>query len=81
MQCTAAAAGGDCPAAQRARPLPPPSLSSPQVDLRYMWELGRCVPVIPVITKADTMTIREAQNYKQEVGGGGGVCRLGRAWG
>lgn len=31
-----------------------------------MHELGQDVPVIPVITKADTMTIREAQNYKQE---------------
>lgn len=35
--------------------------------LRYMHELGKAVPIIPVITKADTMTIREAQNYKQEV--------------
>jgi hypothetical protein len=34
---------------------------------RYMYELGKAVPIIPVITKADTMTIREAQNYKQEV--------------
>jgi septin 7 len=34
-----------------------------------MFELGKSVPIIPVITKADTMTIREAQNYKQEVGG------------
>jgi septin family protein len=32
-----------------------------------MHELGKAVPIIPVITKADTMTIREAQNYKQEV--------------
>lgn len=32
-----------------------------------MFELGKAVPIIPVITKADTMTIREAQNYKQEV--------------
>jgi septin family protein len=34
-----------------------------------MHELGKHVPIIPVITKADTMTIREAQNYKQEVFG------------
>lgn len=46
----------------------------PQIDLRYMFELGRSVPVIPVITKADTMTIREAQNYKQEVGASAGVA-------
>jgi septin 7 len=32
-----------------------------------MAELGRAVPILPVITKADTMTIREAANYKQEV--------------
>ena len=32
-----------------------------------MAELGRVVPVIPVITKADTMTIREATAYKREV--------------
>eukprot|EP00775_Hariotina_reticulata_P002608 gene2608-2910_t len=37
------------------------------IDIRYMHELGKAVPIIPVITKADTMTIREAQNYKQEV--------------
>ncbi|KAF6259065.1 septin-like protein [Scenedesmus sp. NREL 46B-D3] len=37
------------------------------IDIRYMYELGKAVPIIPVITKADTMTIREAQNYKQEV--------------
>jgi hypothetical protein len=34
-----------------------------------MHEMGKHVPIIPVITKADTMTIREAQNYKQEVFG------------
>ena len=34
---------------------------------RYMAELGKHVPIIPVIMKADTMTIREANNYKQEV--------------
>jgi hypothetical protein len=32
-----------------------------------MFELGKHVPIIPVIMKADTMTIREANNYKQEV--------------
>lgn len=45
--------------------LPPHRLRT--IDLRYMAELGKCVPIVPVITKADTMTIREAQNYKQEV--------------
>ncbi len=44
-------------------------VSSGDIQLvhRYMYELGRAVPIIPVITKADTMTIREAQTYKQEV--------------
>lgn len=32
-----------------------------------MHELGRVVPIIPVITKADTMTIREAQAYRAHV--------------
>lgn len=32
-----------------------------------MHEVGRVVPIIPVITKADTMTIREATIFKQEV--------------
>lgn len=39
------------------------------IDIKYMHEMGKHVPIIPVITKADTMTIREAQNYKQEVFG------------
>lgn len=37
------------------------------IDLKYMYELGQCVPILPVITKADTMTIREANLYRQEV--------------
>jgi len=32
-----------------------------------MYELGKVVPVIPVITKADTMNIREATVFRQEV--------------
>ena len=38
-----------------------------KVDLIFMSAISQIVPIIPVITKADTMTIREAQNYKQEV--------------
>jgi hypothetical protein len=34
-----------------------------------MHQLGRLVPIIPVITKADTMTINEAQRFRQEVAG------------
>jgi hypothetical protein len=33
----------------------------------YMAELSRHVPIIPVIMKADTMTIHEAQRFRQEV--------------
>jgi hypothetical protein len=32
-----------------------------------MAELSRHVPIIPVIMKADTMTIHEAQRFRQEV--------------
>ncbi len=32
-----------------------------------MYELGCHVPVVPVVTKADTMTIREANTYRTEV--------------
>lgn len=41
-------------------PLPPPLH-------RYMAELSKHVPIIPVIMKADTMTIHEAQRFRQEV--------------
>ena len=37
------------------------------VDLRFMLELGKVVPILPIVTKADTMTIREASTYRQEV--------------
>jgi hypothetical protein len=33
------------------------------VDIKVMYELGRYVPLVPVITKADTMTIREVRGY------------------
>jgi septin family protein len=36
-------------------------------DVRYMAELSKLVPVVPVIMKADTMTIQEAQVFRQEV--------------
>jgi septin 7 len=32
-----------------------------------MAELSKHVPIIPVIMKADTMTIHEAQRFRQEV--------------
>ncbi|WIA38640.1 hypothetical protein OEZ86_001950 [Tetradesmus obliquus] len=45
--------------------LPPHRLR--QNDVRYMAELSKHVPIIPVIMKADTMTIHEAQRFRQEV--------------
>ena len=45
--------------------LPPHRLR--YVDVRFMHELGKVVPIIPLITKADTMNIREATIYRQEV--------------
>ena len=32
-----------------------------------MYEVGLRVPIVPVVTKADTMTIREASIYRAEV--------------
>lgn len=32
-----------------------------------MAELSKHVPIIPVIMKADTMTIHESQRFRQEV--------------
>lgn len=45
--------------------LPPHRLR--HVDVKFMKELGKVVPIIPVVTKADTMNIREATIYRQEV--------------
>ena len=56
-----------------------------------MYEVGLRVPIVPVVTKADTMTIREASIYRAEVAnkianpmlpggedGRGGCCQVGR---
>ena len=45
--------------------LPPHRLR--YVDVKFMHELGQVVPIIPMITKADTMNIREATIFRQEV--------------
>jgi len=45
--------------------LPPHRLR--YMDVRFMHELGKVVPIIPIITKADTMNIREATIFRQEV--------------
>lgn len=34
---------------------------------RFMAELGKVVPILPIVTKADSMTIREAATYRREV--------------
>ena len=32
-----------------------------------MAELGKAVPILPIVTKSDSMTIREAATYRREV--------------
>ncbi len=32
-----------------------------------MAELGKVVPILPIVTKSDSMTIREAATYRREV--------------
>lgn len=38
-----------------------------QNDHRFMAELGKVVPILPIVTKSDSMTIREAATYRREV--------------
>ncbi len=38
-----------------------------QDDYRFMAELGKVVPILPIVTKSDSMTIREAATYRREV--------------
>ena len=38
-----------------------------QFHFRFMAELGKVVPILPIVTKSDTMTIREAATYRREV--------------
>lgn len=45
--------------------LPPHRLR--YIDVKFMFELGKVVPIIPIITKADTMNIQEATVFRQEV--------------
>lgn len=38
------------------------------IDLKYMYMIGQAgVPVVPVVTKADTMTLREAEVHRNLV--------------
>lgn len=34
---------------------------------RFMAELGKLVPILPIVTKSDSMTIREAATYRRQV--------------
>jgi septin family protein len=45
--------------------LPPHRLRAS--DLRYMSELGKVAPLLPVVCKCDTMTIGEARRFRREV--------------
>lgn len=60
------AAGGwqhdSCPPSPRLRPL----------DLEFMRRLSKIVNVVPVIAKADTLTLEEREEFKQRVRGGTG---------
>lgn len=44
-----------------------PSTSLRQLDVEFMKRLSHSVNIIPVIAKADTMTIEERQEFKQRV--------------
>lgn len=37
------------------------------IDLYYMYELGKVVPIVPIVTKADTMTIRESEIHRRNL--------------
>jgi hypothetical protein len=70
---TERAAGENAQAARAQMLAAPPSpgvrsrLTAPEPSADRRSHATFQVPIVPVITKADTMTIREAQNYKQEV--------------
>jgi septin 7 len=37
------------------------------MDVKVMSEIGKHVPIIPIVTKADTMSSREASTYRSDV--------------
>ena len=45
--------------------LPPHRLRN--IDVIYMHTISQVVPVVPVVTKSDTMTIREAAMHRANV--------------
>jgi hypothetical protein len=49
---------------------PQPPFLAPRLralDLKVMYEIGRYVPLVPIVTKADTMSSREAATYRNDV--------------
>lgn len=46
---------------------PPPLGPSLHFDLEFMKHLSKVVNIIPVIAKADTMTLEEKSEFKQRV--------------
>lgn len=51
---------------------PPPSTRLRPLDLEFMRRLSKIVNVVPVIAKADTLTLEEREEFKQRVRGGTG---------
>ncbi|PWA32757.1 hypothetical protein CCH79_00012418 [Gambusia affinis] len=47
--------------------IPPTGHSLRQLDVEFMKRLSHSVNIIPVIAKADTMTVEERQEFKQRV--------------
>ena len=40
------------------------------LDVEFMKRLHNCVNIVPVIAKADTMTLEERDSFKRRVSGG-----------
>ena len=43
------------------------------IDVEFMQRMHNCVNIIPVIGKADTLTVEEREAFKARVSGGGGA--------
>ena len=41
------------------------------IDVEFMQRMHNCVNIIPVIGKADTLTVEEREAFKARVSGGG----------
>ncbi|XP_033969511.1 uncharacterized protein sept12 isoform X1 [Trematomus bernacchii] len=47
--------------------LPPTGHRLRQIDVEFMKRLGKIVSIVPVIAKADTLTIEERQEFKERI--------------